>query len=108
MGVEALQAAGSLRAADPAGKLGPQVLLLLVRARETLGQLRLPADPLAPALDAAGGFEARDRGDEVLAGDVEGRRERVPVDVAGPLLGDCRPAVRATNGHAAEGARTAT
>ena len=60
---------------------------------------------LAPALDAAGRLEARDRGDEVAAGQLVRRRERLAGRVVRRLLGDRRAAERAADGDAAERAR---
>src|SRR4029453_10350639 len=105
MGVQALEAAASRRAADPAGKFGAKRLLLGVCEVEAGTQLRALADGLRPALDAAFGLEPRDLGDQLWAGQVIGRRERRAVCVARPLLGDGREAVRAADDHAPKGAR---
>src|SRR5204862_8112777 len=88
--VEALEAAGPPRAADAvverraavvpslaAGELSAQTALLLVAGGEARGERRLGAHRLAPALDASCSLEPRNGSDEVAAGEVVGRRERL-------------------------------
>ena len=91
-------------AADPAGKLRAQAALLVVAALEALAQVGILAGS-RPALDAAAGLEPRDRRDQMRAGQVVGRRERLARLVERGLLGDRRPAERAADGDAAERAR---
>src|SRR5579875_2916303 len=82
--VQALEAAAAARAADAEVERGAAVLRRGVRARrelvaqtallgvgrrQTRRQLGIGADGVAPALDAAGGLEARDRRDEMAARD---------------------------------------
>ena len=100
--VEALETAGARLAADPAGQLraeAPLLLVCLLDARAELGIL--PRQP-APALDSARGLEPGDRGDEVRAGQLEGRRERLARLVERRLLRYGRAAEGAANGHPPE------
>ena len=76
-------------AADFAGgELAADPPLLGRRALEVGGELRVALDRVAPALDPAGRLQPRDGGDEVRAGEVVRRRERVAGVVVRPLLGD--------------------
>ncbi len=67
----------------------------------------IPLELGAPALDAAGGFEPRDRGHELRAGEVVGGRERVARVVVRRLLRDGGRAERAARRYAKERARRA-
>ena len=106
--MEAFQAAGARRSSDPAGKLGPQLPLLIVPPLEALAESRILSSGPRPALDAALGLEPGNRRDQVLAGEVIRGRERCARRVAWPLLGDGRPTVGTTDDYAPEGARRAT
>src|SRR3954469_22349742 len=78
---------------------------LLLRERcgiEVRLKLRARRDARAPALDPTGRLEARDRGDEVRAGEVVGRRERLSVVVVRLLLGHRRKAIRAAGSDPAK------
>ena len=74
-------------------------------------ELRVVLGSARPSLDASGRLEPRDRGDERRAGDVELRRERVPVLVERRLLGHRRPrrtgSARRRAGTRAAGGRSA-
>src|SRR5262249_55694784 len=90
--MEALETSPTARAADAerergaagaagrvAGELRSQQPLLLVAGREARGQGRLGARRGAPALDAAGCFEAGHGRDQIPAREVVRRRERLTV-----------------------------
>ena len=81
MGVQALEAAASGRAADPAGNVRAKRLLLGVCEVETGTQIRALTDSLRPPLDAALGLEPRDLRDQLRAGQVVRRGERGAVGV---------------------------
>ena len=106
--MEALQAATARRPPDSAGKLGPQLALVLVRAFEATAETRVIVDGARPALDASAGLQPRDRSDELRTREVVRGREWRTGGVARPLLGHGRPAEGAADGYAPEGARRAT
>src|SRR4051794_13494823 len=59
--VQALEPPGPRLAPDPAGKLGPEAPLLFVRGLQARAQLGVFLGEPAPALDAAGRLDPRDR-----------------------------------------------
>ena len=73
-----------------------------VRHLDGRTQLRVGDDDGAPALDPTGGFDPRDSRDEVLAGEVVGRRERRAVSGVRLLLGHRGQAPRAADGDTPE------
>ena len=77
-----------------------------VAARSERGELGVLVATPAPALDAAGRLDAGERGDQMRAGQVVGRRERLAVRVVRLLLGDRGQAERAADGDAPERARS--
>src|SRR5438477_1402883 len=118
--VQALEAAGATGAADAeverrssvaAGLAGGELVtdapLLGVGTGATVGKRGLGVDTRAPALDAAVRLEPRDGRDEVAAGDVVRRRERLPVGCVRLLLSHRRAAEGAADDDAAERARLA-
>jgi hypothetical protein len=107
MGVQALEAAATRRAADPGVELRPKPPLLRLGSFETLRQHGVGCNRSRPALDAARSLEPGDCGDELRARDVELRRERMAFGIERSLLGHRRPAERAANRHALERARRA-
>ena len=86
-------------AADPA--------LLVVRARAALHELGVCVRPCRPAFDTAAGLEAGHGGDEVAAGQVVRRRERLAIRCVRMLLGHRRQSERAPDDDALERARLA-
>src|SRR3954452_14383090 len=119
--VEALEAAAPAGASDAvlergaavaadraAGERPAQFPLLLVPRRETRCEGGLPARRLAPALDPSGRFEPRHGGDEMPAGEVVRRGERLAVRGVGALLGDGRSAEGTAQGDTAKRARLAS
>ena len=118
--VEALELRRRPRAADPVvercptvhptrspGELAPETSLLLARARERLREVVVLAGRTAPALDSARRLDPCDRGDEMAAGHVVRRRERLALRVVRELLRHCGKAVGAADGDATERARSA-
>lgn len=119
--VEALQLRGVPRAADPCLERGAAVRtrsaigeratdpsLSVRRSREICGEIRARSNDVAPALNATGGFETRDGGDQVPAGEVVGRRKRHATRTVRILLCDGRPTERTACSDAPERARRAT
>ena len=102
VGVQALEPAGARLAADPAWQLGTEAALLLVPAPGALSEFWVLAREGAPALDAAGGFDARERGDELRARQPVRRREGLAGLVVGRLLDDGRPAEGTTDRYTPE------
>src|ERR687898_342159 len=97
--VQALQLVWRARASDPevercapvhatsvSRELVPESPLLLGRTHERLGEPFVSVSRGAPALDAAGSLDPRDRGDEVPACDVVRRREGLAAIVVRDLL----------------------
>ncbi len=107
MGVEAFEAPGSGRAADPRVELGPDRPLFCICAREARRKRRLVSGRACEPLDPPGSLEARDGGDEAPTGHVELRRERPSRLVARELLGDSWASERAANGDTLERSRFA-
>jgi hypothetical protein len=106
--VEALQAAAARRPADPAGELGSQLALFLVRTVEALLKRGVLLDGARPAFDPTACFQPRDRRHELRTGQVVRRRKRRPGSVTRPLLRHGRPTVGAADGYAPEGTWRAT
>jgi hypothetical protein len=106
--VEALEASGAARAADPERELRPQGLLVGVRPSEAPRESRLGLRGTGPALDAARRLEARDPGDELRAREPELRREGLAARVERRLLGDRRPAERTAGDDPQERTRRAS
>ena len=115
MRVEALELGRVARAADagvergtvigaraPRRERASDAPLRSGRLRQIRRQLRARRDRGAPALDTPARLEARDRRDQVAAGEVVGGRERRSRVVVRLLLGDGREAERAAGGDAAE------
>ena len=115
--MQALQATRRARAAIPDSSDAPSSFpAALRRGRAALRAARrspvganaqarrLSCGP-APAFDSSRGFETRERGHEMRARQVVGRREGVSFRVVRLLLGYCRPAVRTADGHAAQRTR---
>src|SRR3954451_9905488 len=118
--MEALEAPTPARAADAVvqrgtpvtpggvtGELPSQPPLLVVSGGEPRGERGLRARRLAPALDASGGLEPRHGRDEMPAGQVVHRRERLAVRPVRALLGDGRSPERAPHRDTAERPRLA-
>src|SRR5262249_843022 len=105
MSVEALEAAASSRAADPAGDLGAKCLLLGIREVQAGAQRPAAADGLRPPLHTALGVEPRDLRDQLRAGQVVGWRKRSAVAVPRPLLRHGRAPVGAADDYAPKRAR---
>src|SRR5690242_19653071 len=102
-----LERGAAVGARRAGGEPGSDPPLFLVRALTACLQQIVTSNCVAPALDPAGRLEAGDLRDEMAAGDVVGRRERLAVRVVGALLRDRGPAERAADGHAPESARRA-
>ena len=97
-----------LLASDPAvGQLPADDPLLCRRLLEALREPFVVRGELAPALDPAGGLEPGDGGDQVAAGEVEGRRKGIAAAVVRRLDRYGRRAERAADGDAQERARLA-
>src|SRR5579864_2370314 len=97
--VQALERARAARAADAElercaavaarfsrCELAADGALVVVRLRAARGELGIVVRGFTPALDAAGCFETGDGCDEVAAGDVVRRRERLAAGVVRLLL----------------------
>ena len=80
---------------------------MTLRYSEARAEGRVGPHRVAPALDAAGGFEARHGCDEMPAGEVIRRGERLTIGGVGALLSDGRCAEGTPHGNAAERARLA-
>ena len=116
--MQALEGAGAPCAADPElergtavaaglarGEVAADGALLVVGACAALGELLVSLRGRAPALDPAGSFEPRDRGDEMTAGHVIRGGEWLAVGVVRALLGHSRAPERAAHDDAPERAR---
>ena len=115
--MEALERAGVAGAADPEGErvarvgarlargeLAPDRDLLRRGPLELVAERRIVCDRRGPPLDPAHGLEPGDGGDEMAAGEVVGRRERLPARAVGSLLGDGRATPGAACDDPPEGA----
>jgi len=98
----------SVRPSHLPRKLGSDSALLPRRMLEGSRQGRIGGNGSAPSLHASGGLDAGDRGDEVSAREVVGRRERCPVGVVRVLLRHRRKPVGAPNRDPSKCARRAT
>src|SRR5262249_12486484 len=120
VGMQAFEGAGAARPADaevearalvaaglPVRERAAARAPLVVRPPPARPELVVLDRGTRPAVDAAVRLEPRDLLDEMPAGDVVGRRERLSVPVVGVLLRDRRSPERAADDDAAEGSRLA-
>lgn len=103
VGVQALQPGGASLTANPAGELGPQAALVFAAALSACAKLGiLPREP-APTLHPSPRLDPRERGNQMRAGQVVRRRERLARLVERRLLGNRRTSERTAHGDAPEG-----
>src|SRR5262245_412406 len=119
MRVEALEGFRVPGAADPErergatvggvafGELAADGALLLRGPLEAGPEVIVRPDRRAPPLDASGGLEPRDRGDQMTAGQPVRRRERLALGCVGRLFRDGGAPERAADDDAEERPRLA-